>query len=90
MRVRNHARGIRADFKSSASAIPPPGRWHYKLNESKELVQHRCFGCGPFKDSTLEKQIPHPAKSTGIRDDKCRVYSAARTLAVITSEGMES
>jgi hypothetical protein len=28
------------DFKSSASAIPPPGPWHYKLIESKELVQH--------------------------------------------------
>src|SRR6266481_6554114 len=21
------------DFKSSASAIPPPGRWHYKFNQ---------------------------------------------------------
>jgi hypothetical protein len=29
------------DFKSSASAIPPPGPWHYKLSESKELVQHK-------------------------------------------------
>jgi hypothetical protein len=86
------------DFKSSASAIPPPGHWHYKLNESKDLVQHHRFGSGPFKDSTLEKQIPHPAKSAeipfdfaqGRRDDKCRVYSTARTMAVITSEGMES
>src|SRR5712692_3683746 len=31
------------DFKSSASAIPPPGRWQYKVNESKELVQY--WGC---------------------------------------------
>ncbi len=30
------------DFKSSASAIPPPGQRHYKLNESKELVQYWC------------------------------------------------
>ncbi len=30
------------DFKSSASAIPPPGRWQYKLSESKELVQYWC------------------------------------------------
>jgi hypothetical protein len=28
------------DFKSSASAIPPPGPWQYKVNESKELVQY--------------------------------------------------
>jgi hypothetical protein len=28
------------DFKSSASAIPPPGRRQYKLSESKELVQY--------------------------------------------------
>jgi hypothetical protein len=28
------------DFKSSASAIPPPGRWHNKVNESKGLVQY--------------------------------------------------
>jgi hypothetical protein len=28
------------DFKSSASAIPPPGQRHYKLIESKDLVQH--------------------------------------------------
>jgi hypothetical protein len=28
------------DFKSSASAIPPPGPWQYKLIESKDLVQH--------------------------------------------------
>jgi hypothetical protein len=27
-------------FKSSASAIPPPEQWHYKLNESKQLVQY--------------------------------------------------
>ena len=29
------------DFKSSASAIPPPGPWHYKLIGSKQLKQHR-------------------------------------------------
>jgi hypothetical protein len=31
------------DFKSSASAIPPPGQQHYKLIESKPLVQHCRF-----------------------------------------------
>ena len=31
------------DFKSSASAIPPPGPWHYKLIESNEFVQHECL-----------------------------------------------
>src|SRR5712664_1641453 len=29
------------DFKSSASAIPPPGRWQYKVSESEELVQQK-------------------------------------------------
>src|SRR5438876_8306865 len=29
------------DFKSSASAIPPPGHRHYKSNEDKQLLQHR-------------------------------------------------
>jgi len=28
------------DFKSSASAIPPPGQRHYKSNEHKDLLQH--------------------------------------------------
>src|ERR1700719_4192341 len=39
------------DFKSSASAIPPPGHWHYKVNESKDLVQHRQLGYWPLKNS---------------------------------------
>ncbi len=39
------------DFKSSASAIPPPGRWQYKLNESKDLVQHRHLSRWLLKDS---------------------------------------
>jgi hypothetical protein len=28
------------DFKSSASAIPPPGRWHYKFNQRARFLQH--------------------------------------------------
>src|SRR5947209_3697643 len=28
------------DFKSSASAIPPPGQWHYKSSERRRLLQH--------------------------------------------------
>src|SRR6266446_6702655 len=39
------------DFKSSASAIPPPGHWQYKLNESKDLVQHRHLSRWLLKDS---------------------------------------
>src|SRR6266481_4610185 len=30
------------DFKSSASAIPPPGRWHYKSSGEKHVLQHFC------------------------------------------------
>src|SRR6266404_2733400 len=30
------------DFKSSASAIPPPGRWHYKSSGEKHVLQHYC------------------------------------------------
>jgi hypothetical protein len=30
-----------SDFKSSASAIPPPGRGQYKSNEQKDLLQYR-------------------------------------------------
>jgi hypothetical protein len=30
----------RSPEESSASVIPPPGRWQYKLSESKELVQY--------------------------------------------------
>src|SRR6266566_2188864 len=30
------------DFKSSASAIPPPGRWLYKSNQHKRVLQHGC------------------------------------------------
>src|SRR5213075_1402266 len=39
------------DFKSSASAIPPPGhRQNIKINELEDLVQHRLFGHGePLK-----------------------------------------
>jgi len=32
-------RGPLWDFKSSASAIPPPGHWHYELSELKRVVQ---------------------------------------------------
>src|SRR5258708_1440688 len=28
------------DFKSSASAIPPPGRWPYKSSGEKHVLQH--------------------------------------------------
>src|SRR5713101_9321879 len=28
------------DFKSSASAIPPPGHRHFKFNQHKHLLQH--------------------------------------------------
>src|SRR5213596_2075925 len=30
------------DFKSSASAIPPPGRWHYKSSGQEHVLQHYC------------------------------------------------
>src|SRR5258708_3062321 len=31
------------DFKSSASAIPPPGRWHHKSSGEKHILQHYCI-----------------------------------------------
>src|ERR1700686_2415604 len=39
------------DFKSSASAIPPPGRWLYKSNEYKHLLQQCHFAAGCSKCS---------------------------------------
>jgi hypothetical protein len=45
------------DFKSSASAIPPPGRWHYKSNERRDLLQHR----------RLHRGLPkHASASSGV------------------------
>ena len=40
------------DFKSSASAIPPPGQRQYKVNESKELVQYWGWSLGIAKSSS--------------------------------------
>src|ERR1700686_4002487 len=37
------------DFKSSASAIPPPGRWQCKSNKDKPLLQHSHLHCRPLK-----------------------------------------
>ncbi len=39
------------DFKSSASAIPPPGHKHYKSNEQKDLLQHYDLRLWLLKDS---------------------------------------
>jgi hypothetical protein len=43
------------DFKSSASAIPPPGQRQYKSNEHNQLLQHHRLQspfplCLPFHD----------------------------------------
>src|SRR5258708_31197705 len=40
------------DFKSSASAIPPPGRWHYKFNQHARFLQHARKGQGSSPVST--------------------------------------
>src|SRR6266481_8416263 len=40
------------DFKSSASAIPPPGRWHYKFNQHARFLQHAPKGQGASPAST--------------------------------------
>src|SRR6266446_537523 len=49
------------DFKSSASAIPPPGRWLYKSNQQKRVLQHGCSfhssRCRCFQSGLL-KQLP--------------------------------
>src|SRR5882724_8809416 len=49
------------DFKSSASAIPPPGRWLYKSNQEKRVLQHgvsfHSSRCQCFQRSLL-RQLP--------------------------------
>ena len=50
------------DFKSSASAIPPPGPWHYKLIGSKQLEQHRYISV---------RMLNYPAVSSGVSGAFC-------------------
>src|ERR1700692_3587760 len=45
------------DFKSSASAIPPPGHRHYKSNEYIDLLQYRRLHRRPLK---------HPGVGCGV------------------------
>jgi hypothetical protein len=50
------------DFKSSASAIPPPGPWHYKLIGSKQLQQHRYISM---------RMLNCPGVSSGVSGGFC-------------------
>ena len=59
------------DFKSSASAIPPPGRWHYKFNQRARFLQH-CRSAPTSEFTHFSKQ-------------QTRAFFHARTLAVETA-----
>src|SRR5262249_54147498 len=44
------------DFKSSASAIPPPGHRHYKSSEHNHLLQHHRLSSRNFGSSVATSE----------------------------------